>query len=151
MTTREDIFDKISPLVHKFDFELEDVILKSAGKNTIVQVLVDKDSGISLDEVASLSTKLSDFFDENSLMGNMTYTLDVGSPGIDRPLTKLRHWEKNLDRIVKINSKSNVFEGRIKKVEETEVQIEIKGKLQSFQYSDISKAIIQVEFNPKKK
>ncbi len=150
MMTREDIFDKISPLVHKFDFELEDVILKSAGKNTIVQVLVDKDSGISLDEVASLSTKLSDFFDENSLMGNMTYTLDVGSPGIDRPLTKLRHWKKNLDRIVKINSKSNVFEGRIKKVEETEVQIEIKGKLQSFQYSDISKAIIQVEFNPKK-
>lgn len=150
MTTREDIFDKISPLVHKFDFELEDVILKSAGKNTIVQVLVDKDSGISLEEVASLSTKLSDFFDENSLMGNMTYTLDVGSPGIDRPLTKLRHWKKNLDRIVKINSKSNVFEGRIKKVEETEVQIEIKGKLQSFQYSDISKAIIQVEFNPKK-
>lgn len=151
MTTREDIFDKISPLVHKFDFELEDVILKSAGKNTIVQVLVDKDSGISLDEVASLSTKLSDFFDENSLMGNMTYTLDVGSPGIDRPLTKLRHWKKNLDRIVKINSKSNVFEGRIKKVQDTEVQIEIKGKLQSFQYSDISKAIIQVEFNPKKK
>jgi ribosome maturation factor RimP len=151
MTTREDIFDKISPLVHKLDFELEDVILKSAGKNTIVQVLVDKDSGISLDEVANLSTKLSDFFDENSLMGNKTYTLDVGSPGIDRPLTKLRHWKKNLDRLVKINSKSNVFEGRIKKVEELEVQIDIKGKLQSFQYSDISKAIIQVEFNPKKK
>ena len=149
--TREDIFDKISPLVHKFDFELEDVILKSAGKNTIVQVLVDKDSGISLDEVANLSTKLSDFFDENSLMGNKSYTLDVGSPGSDRPLTKLRHWKKNLDRLVKIHSKTNIFEGRIKKVEETEVQIEIKGKLQSFQYSDISKAIIQVEFNPKKK
>ena len=151
MMTREDIFDKISPLVQKFDFELEDVILKSAGKNTIVQVLVDKDSGISLDEVANLSTKLSDFFDENSLMGNKSYTLDVGSPGIDRPLTKLRHWKKNLDRLVKIHSKTNIFEGRIKKVEETEVQIEIKGKLQSFQYSDISKAIIQVEFNPKKK
>lgn len=151
MMTREDIFDKISPLVHKFDFELEDVILKSAGKNTIVQVLVDKDSGISLDEVANLSTKLSDFFDENSLIGNKSYTLDVGSPGIDRPLTKLRHWKKNLDRLVKIHSKTNIFEGRIKKVEETEVQIEIKGKLQSFQYSDISKAIIQVEFNPKKK
>ena len=151
MMTREDIFDKISPLVHKFDFELEDVILKSAGKNTIVQVLVDKDSGISLDEVANLSTKLSDFFDDNSLMGNKSYTLDVGSPGIDRPLTKLRHWKKNLDRLVKIHSKTNIFEGRIKKVEETEVQIEIKGKLQSFQYSDISKAVIQVEFNPKKK
>ncbi|MFM1825949.1 MAG: hypothetical protein RLZZ37_584 [Actinomycetota bacterium] len=151
MMTREDIFDKISPLVHKFNFELEDVILKSAGKNTIVQVLVDKDSGISLDEVANLSTKLSEFFDENSLMGNMTYTLDVGSPGIDRPLTKLRHWRKNLDRLVKIQSKSNVFEGRIQKVEELEVQIQIKGKLQSFKYTDIDKAIVQVEFNPKKK
>ena len=151
MTTREDIFDKIGPLVKQFNFELEDVILKSAGKNTIVQVLVDKDTGISLDEVANLSTKLSDFFDENLLMANKTYTLDVGSPGIDRPLTKLRHWKKNQDRLVKIHSKSNVFEGRIKKVEELEVQLEIKGKLQSFQYSDIDKAIIQVEFNPKKK
>ncbi len=151
MTTREDIFDKIRPLIKQFNFELEDVILKSAGKNTIVQVLVDKDTGISLDEVANLSSKLSDFFDENSVMANKTYTLDVGSPGIDRPLTKLRHWKKNKDRLVKIHSKSNVFEGRIKKVEELEVQLEIKGKIQSFQYSDIDKAIIQVEFNPKKK
>ena len=148
--TREDIFDKIGPLVKQFNFELEDVILKSAGKNTIVQILVDKDTGISLDEVANLSMKLSDFFDENLLMANKTYTLDVGSPGIDRPLTKSRHWKKNKDRLVKIHFKSNVFEGRIKKVEELEVQLEIKGKLQSFQYSDIDKAIIQVEFNPKK-
>lgn len=150
MTTREDIFDKITPIVNKLNFELEEVILKSAGKNTIVQVLVDKDSGISLDEVANLSTKLSDFFDENSLMGDKTYTLDVGSPGIDRPLTKLRHWKKNLGRLVKVHSKTNVFEGRIKSVEELQVQLEIKGKLQTFQYPDIDKAIIQVEFNPKK-
>jgi len=150
MTTREDIFDKITPIVNKLNFELEEVILKSAGKNTIVQVLVDKDSGITLDEVANLSTKLSDFFDENSLMGDKTYTLDVGSPGIDRPLTKLRHWKKNLGRLVKVHSKTNVFEGRIKSVEELQVQLEIKGKLQTFQYPDIDKAIIQVEFNPKK-
>ncbi len=150
MTTREDIFDKITPIVNKLNFELEEVILKSAGKNTIVQVLVDKDSGITLDEVANLSTKLSDFFDENSLMGDKTYTLDVGSPGIDRPLTKLRHWKKNLGRLVKVHSKTNVFEGRIKAVEELQVQLEIKGKLQTFQYPDIDKAIIQVEFNPKK-
>ena len=150
MTTREDIFDKITPIVNKLNFELEEVILKSAGKNTIVQVLVDKDSGITLDEVANLSTKLSDFFDENSLMGDKTFTLDVGSPGIDRPLTKLRHWKKNLGRLVKVHSKTNVFEGRIKSVEELQVQLEIKGKLQTFQYPDIDKAIIQVEFNPKK-
>lgn len=150
MTTREDIFDKITPIVNKLNFELEEVILKSAGKNTIVQVLVDKDSGITLDEVANLSTKLSDFFDENSLMGDKTFTLDVGSPGIDRPLTKLRHWKKNLGRLVKVHSKTNVFEGRIKDVEELHVQLEIKGKLQTFHYPDIDKAIIQVEFNPKK-
>ena len=151
MTTREDIFDKISPLVHKLGFELEDVLLKSAGKNTIVQVLVDKDSGVSLDEVANLSIKLSDFFDDNKILENKTYTLDVGSPGIDRPLTKFRHWNKNLNRLVKIKSKSNAFEGRIKNVDELAVQLEIKGKLQSFKYSDIENAVVQVEFNPKKK
>ncbi len=151
MTTREDIFGKISPLVHKFGFELEDVLLKSAGKNTIVQVLVDKNSGVSLDEVANLSIKLSDFFDDNKILENKTYTLDVGSPGIDRPLTKFRHWKKNLNRLVKIKSKSNVFEGRIKNIDEFEVELEIKGKLQSFKYSDIENAVVQVEFNPKKK
>ncbi len=151
MTTREDIFGKISPLVHKLGFELEDVLLKSAGKNTIVQVLVDKNSGVSLDEVANLSIKLSDFFDDNKILENKTYTLDVGSPGIDRPLTKFRHWKKNLNRLVKIKSKSNVFEGRIKNIDEFEVELEIKGKLQSFKYSDIENAVVQVEFNPKKK
>ena len=117
--------------------------------NSIVQILLDKDSGINLDEVAEVSNKISIILDEKNLMGNKPYTLDVGSPGIDRPLTQIRHWHKNMGRLVKINFGSNEKIGRIEKVEENEITLNIKGKSQVFNLSQIDKAIIQIEFNQK--
>ena len=108
-----------------------------------------KDNGINLDEVAEVSNKISIILDEKNLMGNMPYTLDVGSPGIDRPLTQIRHWHKNMGRLVKINFGSNEKIGRIEKVEENEITLNIKGKSQVFNLSQIDKAIIQIEFNQK--
>ena len=149
MASREDLFGQIEPIVNKSGYFLEDVIIKSAGKNSIVQILLDKDSGINLDEVAEVSNKISIILDEKNLMGNKPYTLDVGSPGIDRPLTQLRHWHKNMGRLVKINFGSNEKIGRIEKVEENEITLNIKGKSQVFNLSQIDKAIIQIEFNQK--
>ena len=149
MASREDLFGQIEPIVNKSGYVLEDVIIKSAGKNSIVQILLDKDSGINLDEVAEVSNKISIILDEKNLMGNKPYTLDVGSPGIDRPLTQIRHWHKNMGRLVKINFGSYEKIGRIEKVEENEITLNIKGKSQVFNLSQIDKAIIQIEFNQK--
>ena len=130
--------------------DLEDVEIKSAGKHSIVQVSIDKDGGINLDEVAQISNQISEALDAKEVLGEKPYTLEVGSPGIDRSLTLPRHWRRNNGRLVKINFGSNSEIGRIIESDEEKVSLEVKGKTRSINFDKIDKAFIQVEFNPKK-
>ena len=130
--------------------DLEDVEIKSAGKHSIVQVSIDKDGGINLDEVAQISNQISEALDAKEVLGEKPYTLEVGSPGIDRALTLPRHWRRNNGRLVKINFGSNSEIGRIIESDEEKVSLEVKGKTRSINFDMIDKAFIQVEFNPKK-
>ena len=130
--------------------DLEDVEIKSAGKHSIVQVSIDKDGGINLDEVAQISNQISEALDAKEVLGEKPYTLEVGSPGIDRALTLPRHWRRNNGRLVKINFGSNSEIGRIIESDEEKVSLEVKGKTRLINFDKIDKAFIQVEFNPKK-
>ena len=130
--------------------DLEDVEIKSAGKHSIVQVSIDKDGGINLDEVAQISNQISEALDAKDVLGEKPYTLEVGSPGIDRALTLPRHWRRNNGRLVKINFGSNSEIGRIIESDEEKVSLEVKGKTRSINFDKTDKAFIQVEFNPKK-
>ena len=130
--------------------DLEDVEIKSAGKHSIVQVSIDKDGGINLDEVAQISNQISEALDAKEVLGEKPYTLEVGSPGIDRALTLPRHWRRNNGRLVKINFGSNSEIGRIIESDEEKVSLEVKGITRSINFDKIDKAFIQVEFNPKK-
>ena len=130
--------------------DLEDVEIKSAGKHSIVQVSIDKDGGINLDEVAQISNQISEALDAKDVLGEKPYTLEVGSPGIDRALTLPRHWRRNNGRLVKINFGSNSEIGRIIESDEEKVSLEVKGKTRLINFDKIDKAFIQVEFNPKK-
>ena len=130
--------------------DLEDVEIKSAGKHSIVQVSIDKDGGINLDEVAQISNQISEALDAKDVLGEKPYTLEVGSPGIDRALTLPRHWRRNNGRLVKINFGSNSEIGRIIESDEEKVSLEVKGKTRAINFDKIDKAFIQVEFNPKK-
>ena len=130
--------------------DLEDVEIKSAGKHSIVQVSIDKDGGINLDEVAQISNQISEALDAKEVLGEKPYTLEVGSPGIDRALTLPRHWRRNNGRLVKINFGLNSEIGRIIESDDEKVSLEVKGKTRSINFDKIDKAFIQVEFNPKK-
>ena len=150
MSTREQILQILEPIASNMGLDLEDVEIKSAGKNSIVQVSIDKDGGINLDEVAQISNQISEVLDAKDVLGDKPYTLEVGSPGIDRALTLPRHWRRNKGRLVKINFGSNSEIGRIIESDEEKVSLEVKGKTRSINFDKIDKAFIQVEFNPKK-
>ena len=150
MSTREQILQILEPIASNMGLDLEDVEIKSAGKNSIVQVSIDKDGGINLDEVAQISNQISEALDAKEVLGEKPYTLEVGSPGIDRALTLPRHWRRNNGRLVKINFGSNSEIGRIIESDEEKVSLEVKGKTRSINFAKIDKAFIQVEFNPKK-
>ena len=150
MSTREQILQILEPIASNMGLDLEDVEIKSAGKHSIVQVSIDKDGGINLDEVAQISNQISEALDAKDVLGEKPYTLEVGSPGIDRALTLPRHWRRNNGRLVKINFGSNSEIGRIIESDDEKVSLEVKGKTRSINFDKIDKAYIQVEFNPKK-
>jgi ribosome maturation factor RimP len=150
VSTREQILQILEPIASKMGLDLEDVEIKSAGKHSIVQVSIDKDGGVNLDEVAQISNQISEALDAQDVLGEKPYTLEVGSPGIDRALTLPRHWRRNIGRLVKISFGSNSEIGRIIESDYEKVSLEVKGKTRSINFDKIDKAFIQVEFNPKK-
>ena len=141
----------LTPAVTQAGFVLEEVTVTPVGKRRLVAVVVDcEDRNPSLDEVTVVSKEVSAILDNYTQMGEMPFTLEVTTPGIDRPLTQGRHWKKNVGRLVKITPKTGEkYIGRIASVNDNAVTIEIKGKESEISFAEISRAQIEVEFNRK--
>ena len=74
-----------------------------AGRRSVVRVVVDRDEGVTLDDIAEVSRAVSEVLDRNDDgMGRTPYVLEVTSPGVDRPLTEARHWRRNVGRLVTV-------------------------------------------------
>ena len=103
MSIAAELLKDLEPLVMKADALIEDLSVTAAGKRRLVTVLVDHESRpLTLDEVTSLSRLISERLDQVPLLGDAPFTLEVSSPGVERPLTKERHWRKNIGRLVKV-------------------------------------------------
>ncbi|SEO89104.1 ribosome maturation factor RimP [Trujillonella endophytica] len=95
--------DRIQPVVAAAGFDLEELVVTPAGRRSVVRVVLDRDEGVTLDDVAEVSRAVSDALDENEgELGRAPYVLEVTSPGVDRPLTEQRHWRRNVGRLVTV-------------------------------------------------
>lgn len=75
-----------------------DVDIKSTGKQTILSVYVDTaEGGVNIDQCAKISRELSFLIESNELVTDK-FTLNVSSPGLDRPLSDERQFQKNINR-----------------------------------------------------
>jgi ribosome maturation factor RimP len=91
----------IEPVVGAAGYDLEELVVTPAGRRSVVRVVVDRDEGVTLDDIAEVSRAVSDVLDANDDgMGRTPYVLEVTSPGVDRPLTSPRHWRRNVGRLV---------------------------------------------------
>jgi ribosome maturation factor RimP len=90
------------PVLHALGMDLESVKVTTAGRRRLLRVVVDSDRGVSLDDAALASRELSVKLDASDVMGDMPYTLEVSSPGVDRPLTQPRHWQRAVGRLVRV-------------------------------------------------
>ena len=151
MTLASNITELLNPAVTRAGFVLEEVTVTPVGKRRLISVVVDcENRNPSLDEVTVVSKEVSAILDTYTQLGEMPFTLEVTTPGIDRPLTELRHWKKNVGRLVKITPHTGEkYVSRIKEVLPRKVILENKGQEVTVTYSDISRAQIEVEFNRK--
>ena len=143
MSLNEDISAAIRPIIEASGNYLEDLTITSAGKVKILTVIVDSDSHLNLDQITAVTKEISEVIETLEELGDSAFTLEVTSPGIDRPLTKPRHWRKNFDRLVKITMTSGKdIQGRIGEATETNVLV---GE-QKVSFEDIKRAVLEIEF-----
>ena len=145
MGKKEDISAAITPALEALGFYLEDVTITSAGRRSMLTVIVDGDTHLSLDQVTSATKAIGEIVESIQSLGETPFTLEVTSPGLDRPLTKVRHWQKNISRLVKVVLlDGSEIKGRIKDVNEVSAIVDEK----NVNYSDIKRATLEVEFKP---
>ncbi len=148
MGKKEEISAVITPALTSLGFYLEDLNITSAGRRSLLTVIVDADRHLSLDEVTVATKAISEIVENIPALGSSPFTLEVTSPGIDRPLTKPRHWRKNIDRLVKvITIDGSQILGRIKSASEDSAIVDE----QNIKYLDIKRATLEVEFKSGKK
>jgi ribosome maturation factor RimP len=148
----------LEPVLRALDMDLEGIKVTAAGRRRILRLIVDADGGVSLDDIALASRELSLKLDNAAEMGEQPYTLEVSSPGVDRPLTQPRHWRRAIGRLVVVpltagdgaDQNGNgvaTAEGRIIDSSSGGVTLEQDGVTREFSYAELGPGRIQVEFS----
>jgi ribosome maturation factor RimP len=144
------IADVIGPVIAAAGMDLEAVRVTAAGRRRLLRVIVDSDHGVSLDDAAAVSRDLSAALDNAAAMGEFPYTLEVSSPGVDRPLTDPRHWRRAAGRLVTVtvtdSGASRPVSGRIYAADDDEVTLDMDGARRRFAYAVLGPGAVQVEF-----
>lgn len=146
--TRGRVEEALHAPLGELGLDVEAVELSAAGKRRVLRVAVDKDGGVTLDDVAEATRAVDAVLESSDVMGEQPYLLEVTSRGVDRPLTLPRHWRRNAGRLVKITLvEGGVVTGRIGASDETSATVEVDGEDHTVVYADVAKALVQVEFN----
>jgi ribosome maturation factor RimP len=146
-STRDRLLRLLEPVVTAEGLDLEDVSVTSAGKRRLLRVTVDRDGGVSLDDVAVLSQSISGALDASEVMTD-PYVLEVTSPGVDRPLTVPRHWRRAMSRLVRaVLADGGEVTGRVRQADEDGATLDVEGDERRLAYAEIRRATVTVEFN----
>jgi len=151
VTATSRVLAVLEPVVSDAGYDLEDLTVSAAGRRSVVRLLVDKDGGITLDDVADVSRLVSDALDaadeqDPTLLGT-SYVLEVSSPGVDRPLTEPRHWRRNVGRLVRASLRDgSTAQGRVTAADDAGLTLDEERVLP---WAELARGSVQVEFNRK--
>jgi len=146
---RERLATAIEPAVTAAGYELEKVSVSPAGRRTVVRVVVDADTGVSLDDVATVSRAVTDVLDsrDTELFGDTPYVLEVTSPGVDRPLTEPRHWRRAVGRLVDVPVAEVPTRARVVAADDDGVELaDDAGDRTRHGWAELGRGKVQVEF-----
>ncbi len=121
----------LEPAVSRLGYELVGVELHGRGRGLVLRLYIDREGGVSLDDCQRVSRQVSGLLDvEDPIPG--PYTLEVSSPGLDRPLFKEAHFRRFAGRKVRIRTDVPLegrrnFRGVLRGVRGGEVIVEVDG------------------------
>ncbi|MEH3076064.1 MAG: hypothetical protein PGN11_05220 [Quadrisphaera sp.] len=141
----------VQPAVTSSGLVLEEVELARAGARTVVRVVVDLPDdavgAVSSDQLAAVSRAVSAAMDSvDGVLGDRPYVLEVGSPGVSRPLTERRHWSRARTRLVAVPVAGVATTGRVLDVDDEGVLLDVDGEQRRAPWEQLGTGRVQVEF-----
>lgn len=142
--TGEELTRLLEPTIEQLGYELADLELKLAGRDSLVRVFIDKPEGVGLADCETVSRQVSAVLDvEDPVPGH--YVLEVSSPGLDRKLKKPAHFRRYVGEEIRVQLRFPVegrrkFRGRLIAAGEDTIQIEVDGQLHELPITTIDAA-----------
>lgn len=136
------LWDLLGPYVSAEGIELDDVEVLGGGQ--IVRVTVDSAETVGVDRIAELSRGIGRLLDAEDLIKS-SYTLEVSSPGLERKLTRPRHFEKSMGREIKAKTfreigGTKVHSGTLSSSDDSSFVVDLGGETRTITYADVSSA-----------
>jgi ribosome maturation factor RimP len=147
------IQDKIGALTREvadgMGVELVDVELRGAGRRTLLRVTIDREGGVTVGDCERFSRDLGAMLDVEDLLEE-SYTLEVSSPGLDRPLKGVGDFRRHRGRLVNVSLRDKVegrgaWTGRVEEALEDRVRLSVDGRIIEIAYDNILKAVLEIE------
>lgn len=137
------------PVVEKLGLDLYDLEYKRESNGWVVRVFISSDGGVTINDCVKVSRQLNLLLDVEDIIPH-SYNLEVSSPGLNRTLKKIGHYEKSIGAKAKIklrepykNSKTLV--GIIKSVMDTKIFFDIQSEIVEIDFGDIESAKLQID------
>lgn len=137
--------------IEAMGFELVGIECQRAGRFLTVRLYIDKEGGVTIDDCSDVSRQVSAIFDVEDPIADK-YNLEVSSPGLDRPLFTIEHYQRFIGSDVVIHLRIPMFDrrkwqGKIESVEGDLITLNVEGTVQSFAFGNIQKANLVPVFN----
>jgi ribosome maturation factor RimP len=130
--TRDELLELLEPTIERLGYELSDLDVNLGGKHGVLRVFIDKPDGIGLDDCEKVSLAVSALLDvEDPLPGH--YDLEVSSPGLDRKLTKIEHFQRFEGETVKVKMRFPIegrrrFRGTLVSSDDENIVVDVDGE-----------------------
>ncbi len=146
------ISEKAEKVAGSHGLDLVDVELFRAGRRRILRVYIGKRGGVGVEDCAKVSRDLGVLLDAENVMEDDTYTLEVSSPGLDRPFKTLQDFRRNVGRFVRISTREPVegkklLVGRLEDADEASVKLDADGKPRSIPMDLIVQAKVDIRIS----
>ncbi|WP_373766554.1 ribosome maturation factor RimP [Glaesserella sp.] len=150
-TLEQKLQELVADTIDAMGFELVGIECQRAGRFLTVRLYIDKEGGVTIDDCSDVSHQVSAIFDVEDPIADK-YNLEVSSPGLDRPLFTLAHYERFIDRDVVIHLRIPMFDrrkwqGKLVRVDGDLITLNVDGNEQSFAFGNIQKANLIPVFN----
>jgi ribosome maturation factor RimP len=155
MDVMQRVEDLVRPLTSSLGFELVELEYKREGRHMVLRLYIDKEGGITLDDCAAVSKEVSAVLDVEDIVPDR-YTLEVSSPGLNRPLKSRADYDRHIGRLVKIKTleliaddagnRRKTFLGELLGLDGDLIRVKLReGQTAAIPLGDVAKANLEFE------